>query len=435
MKGKDIGTLFALGGVPFIMVLGNSMLIPVLPQIKSILHLTSFKVSLIITLFSIPAGLVIPIAGFLSDRYGRKKVIIPSLLVYGIGGLIAALAAVFIKNPFNIILGGRVIQGIGAAGTAPVAMACAGDIFTGKQRSKALGSIEAANGLGKVVSPVLGSLIGLIAWYATFWVFPAITVVIAAAVWLVVKEPKGAGSQQKVGQYIQQVKKVFTKKYGLLLTSFLAGSLALLILFGILFYLSDYLENPYKIFGVRKGLVLAIPVLFMSTTSLLTGAFIQKKVALMKILIITGLSVLAAALGILPFIKNIYLFVGGMAIAGIGVGLILPCLNTLITSSCSMEERGMVTSLYGGVRFFGVAIGPPLFGAMLSVGRFFMFWAPAAAVVITVILAVFFIPKKAPQPQEGNEQDKDAKFKKTRPKTSLGFAPARKKLPDKNKTT
>lgn len=56
-----------------IMVLGNSMLIPVLPDIREALNLSPVQVSLIITLFSLPAGLIIPITGFLSDRYGRKR--------------------------------------------------------------------------------------------------------------------------------------------------------------------------------------------------------------------------------------------------------------------------------------------------------------------------------------------------------------------------
>ena len=167
----------ALSGVPLIMVLGNSMLIPVLPDIRNALNLSSLQVSLIITLFSLPAGLIIPVTGFLSDRYGRKAIIIPALIVYGAGGLIAALAAIFFKqNAYMLILAGRVIQGIGAAGTAPIAMALCGDLFIDKERSRSLGSIEASNGLGKVISPVLGAAIGLLAWYAAFVLFPLIVI-------------------------------------------------------------------------------------------------------------------------------------------------------------------------------------------------------------------------------------------------------------------
>jgi len=407
LKGKSLLVLAALGTVPFIMVLGNSMLIPVLPQMQKELGISQFQASLVISLFSIPAGIVIPFAGFLSDRIGRKKVIAPALIIYGIGGIIAGIAALLMKNAYWLIISGRILQGIGAAGTAPVAMALAGDLFTGKERSKALGYIEASNGMGKVVSPVLGSLIGLIAWFATFFMFPVLTVPAALAVWLLIKEPSTQRQVQGIGQYLSSVKNIFANKAAYLLTAFLTGSLALMLLFGILFFLSDYLETSLKLFGAKKGLVLAIPVLFMSTTSLATGAVIKKKVPLMKKMVIGGLGLITLSLALLPFFRSPWANVAIMAVTGIGVGSILPCLNTMITSSASITQRGMITSLYGGVRFFGVAAGPPLFGVLDNFdGRFVMFWSSAAAALITGVLAILFLPSKAPeQTAEESEQD------------------------------
>lgn len=408
MKGKTMVLLSTLGAVPFIMVLGNSMLIPVLPDMQKQLGISQFQTSLIITLFSVPAGLIIPLAGFLSDRIGRKNVIAPSLIIYGLGGLVAGTAAQLSKNPYLLVIAGRIVQGIGAAGTAPVAMALVGDIFTSKERSKALGFIEASNGFGKVVSPVLGSLIGLVAWFATFFVFPLFTVPIAVAVWFLVKEPTSGRSQQSIRQYVGSIAAIFKNKAAFLITSFIAGALSLLLLFGILFYLSDYLESSLKLFSVKKGLVLAVPVLAMSTTSLATGSFIKKQVSLMKKLVIAGLGIITLTLGLLPFFKNPWMDVAVMSVTGIGVGLILPCLNTLITSSSSIQERGMVTSLYGGVRFFGVAAGPPLFGFLDNYGKLLMFWSGAGAALAVGILGLLTLPAKAQAPApSGTGEEKD----------------------------
>ena len=77
---KQTASLLALSSVPLIMTLGNSMLIPVLPAIEEALDITSLQASLIITVYSVMAIILIPIAGYLSDRVGRKKVIIPSLI-------------------------------------------------------------------------------------------------------------------------------------------------------------------------------------------------------------------------------------------------------------------------------------------------------------------------------------------------------------------
>lgn len=74
MKDKK-WDLMALASIPLIMTLGNSMLIPVLPQISRELQISSFQVSLLITLYGLMAILMIPVAGYLSDRYGRKKLL------------------------------------------------------------------------------------------------------------------------------------------------------------------------------------------------------------------------------------------------------------------------------------------------------------------------------------------------------------------------
>lgn len=439
MPGKSgAAVLAALSGVPFIMVLGNSMIIPVLTDIKSALDLSDFEVSLIITLFSVPAGLIIPLAGFLSDRFGRKVVIAPSLILYGLGGIVSGLAGFFLgKAAFSAILGGRILQGIGAAGTAPIAMALCGDLFTGKERSKSLGIIEAANGFGKVLSPVLGSLIGLIAWYATFLFFPAVVIPIVIALWLLVKEPESNRSKQSVGQYLQSIKQIFEKKSAMLLTSFFAGMTALLLLFGVLFFLSEYLESRYNLKGVMKGFALAIPVLFMSLTSYITGVLLKKKLKLMKWLVFIGLAVISASLAVMGiFNRNTLIFFAAISTAGVGTGLTLPCLNFIITSSCQAQKRGLVTSLYGSVRFFGVALGPPLFGLLMG-RRPLMFWLAAALAGVAALLAVFLIrvrdmkkPAVTPSDGAGNQTGVTVKPQTVRLKIPVFvFSPAKKPMP------
>ena len=133
------------------------MLIPILPTIEKKLHISSFQVSMIITIYSIVAILLIPIAGYLSDRWGRKMVMVPSLLIAAIGGAITGWVSWKVDNPYNWILIGRAIQGIGA-GAMPVVIPCVGDLYKDeKQVSTGLGIIETSNTFGKVLSPILGS--------------------------------------------------------------------------------------------------------------------------------------------------------------------------------------------------------------------------------------------------------------------------------------
>ncbi len=404
MQKSYILPFSVLAAVPFIMVLGNSMLIPVLPEMRNALNLTQFQSGLIITLFSVPAGVTIPLAGLLSDRVSRRWIIAGALIIYAAGGLIAGLGSVLLKS-YRIILAGRVLQGIGAAGTAPIAMALSSDIFTSNERSKVLGMLEASNGMGKVVSPILGSAIGLIAWWAVFFLFPIICVPLALGMLFLVKEPQQKKSPQSLSEYRKDLGKIFKKKGISLIMTFLAGSVVLFVLFGVLFYLSEHLETRYGLDGIVKGLVLAIPVLAMATTSYITGLVTQKRTNLHKALVVLGTGILSGAMFLAAFfIQNTYLMIAALVLAGIGTGMVLPNLNTMITSSCNIDERGMITSLYGGVRFFGVALGPPLFGLLMEKSELIMFIVPAILTAVVGVLNFFFCNAKLLKQKP--EQDK-----------------------------
>lgn len=391
MKKDSIIKLAALSGVPFIMVIGNSMLIPAFPMMGQALNISQLQVGLTITLFSIPAGLTIPILGFISDKIGRKKVIVPALIVYAIGGLISGVAPLLLDNPYNMIIAGRIVQGIGAAGTGPIAMALVGDIFKGNERSKALGIIEAANGLGKIVSPIIGALIATLIWYALFYVYAILAVPVAILVWLVIKEPPIKNKDRSAKTYVNNIIKIFKQKGKTLIGSYAAGSVVLLVLFGVLSFLSDVLETEYGLKGVTKGFALAGPVLAMSGTAYFSGRFLQSHRNLMKESIVTGLIMSAIALAMVAVIKNDYVFFAGLFFNGVGAGLVLPAVNTLVTSSAPIEERGGITALYGSVRFFGVAAGPPTFSMLIETSRLLMFAVGSGLVAIAAMLAIFLV--------------------------------------------
>ncbi|SEM70342.1 MFS transporter [Paenibacillus sp. OV219] len=388
----------ALATVPLVLVLGNSMLVPILPDMEKKLHITSFQSSLVITLFSVSAGLIIPISGYLSDRYSRKAVILPSLALYGIAGIVAGIGAVM--HSYWLLIASRALQGIGAAGTSPIAMALVGDMYKDGTESEALGLIEASNGAGKVVSPIIGSLLALIAWYMPLFAFPLFCAGSFFAMMLLIKEPPKASKEAvPVKQYVGDIKKVFREKGRWLISSFIAGSLGLFILFGVLFRLSDLLEKaPYHIDGVAKGGVLAIPLLFLVITAYITGHRIKNNGTLMRRLMIIGLAVMSGALAAAAFLHhNIYALIGFAALSSLGTGMLLPCLNTLITGAVDRPHRGMVTSLYSSLRFLGVAFGPPLFGWMASRSDTLLYSVVSALSACALLIIIFLVhpPQKA----------------------------------------
>jgi len=392
------------------------MLIPVLPTMKAKLDLTSFETSFLITAFSIAAGIVIPFAGYLSDRFSRKIVVIMGLSLYGLGGLLAGLSALW-WDSYAMIMMGRIMQGIGAAGTAPIAMALVGDLFNGADESRALGLLETSNGLGKVLSPIFGSLLALIAWYMVFLAFPAICGLVLLLFLFLVKEKKQKKEPKPVKQYVHSISQVFKQHGKWLIPAFFIGSICLFTLFGVLFYLSDLLEDRYKIDGVIKGGFLAIPLLVMSITAYVTGLIIKKKLKLMRLFVIVGMVLLAASYVIASFMESAYSLIAVLVIGSLGTGMILPCLNSMIIGAVKKDERGMITSLYSGVRFIGVAIGPPVFTWLLGFSKTVMFYSIAGLSALFAVVAFIWLkPQMAggsqskQHQQEGEKQEKQEAF-------------------------
>lgn len=378
------------------MVLGNSMLIPILPEIKANLGLTLTQVGLLITAFSVPAGLTIPLAGLISDHYGRKTIMVPALVVYGLGGLVSGTAAWFLSQPYSWMLAGRLIQGVGAGGTYQLAMALTGDIFTSRERTRALGLLETANGLGKVVSPIAGSALALLVWFAPFFAYGLLAIPIALAVaWLV---PEHLEEKRKarldLRAYFYSVGNIFRIRGAALISCFLAGMFALLILFGVLSYISDILRLRYGITGFASGLLIAIPVGLMALSSYLAATHLKEDENHLREAVLTGLLLLAAALVTIGVVTNIYLLFIALSVMGTSTGLILPAVNTLITGAAETGERGIITCLYGATRFFGVAIGPPAFGLVTSIGRLPLFILAGLAVATVAILAFTWLHER-----------------------------------------
>ncbi|WP_379159943.1 MFS transporter [Paenibacillus sp. sgz5001063] len=409
MKGQK-GALVALASIPLIMTLGNSMLLPILPQISSELGISAFEVSMIITVYGLIAILMIPIAGYLSDRYGRKKVILPSLIIAALGGAGCVAAAWFLEGAvaYWVILAGRFIQGIGAAGAFPIVIPFVGDLFKDeKEVSKGLGVVETSNTFGKVLSPILGAYLGTLLWYAPFIAIPILCLISFALVILLVKEPKAEeqAENKAIKQFLREIKDILREKGRWLYSIFAIGGICMFVTFGVLFYLSETLEAKYNLHGSSKGFVLAIPLALLCLASYGSGKVIGQNKMLMKWLGFGGMVLLTAAMVITGFNNNIYFMVGFLSLSGIGIGVALPCMDALITESIEQENRGTITSLYSSMRFIGVALGPPVVSLLMTRGHWVLFGTMAAVGTVGALLTLFAV-----KPSEGsNKEDRPQK--------------------------
>src|SRR5690606_31871261 len=94
---------------------------------------------------------------------------------------------------------------------------------------------------------------------------------------------------------------------------------------------------------------------------------------------------------LLPLFTNLVPFMTILFFLGVSIGILLPPINSLITGATSTDRRGIITCLYGTVRFFGVAIGPPTFGLTVEYGKWVMFLGAAAIAGIAALIGCMFI--------------------------------------------
>lgn len=377
--------IISLASVPLIMTLGNSMLIPVLPLLEKKLDISSLQSSLIITVYSIVAIVFIPLAGFLSDRYGRKKVIVPALIITGIGGFIAAFASWKMDNPYYLILAGRVLQGIGASGAMPIVLPLVGDIFhhDEEEASSTLGVIETSNTVGKVLSPILGSALAAVVWFLPFVSIPVFSAISVLLIIFLIKNDKEDNEEPlKFSKYWSLIKDVFREHKRWLIAVFIIGAILMFILFGFLFYLSNTLEDKFDFKGVKKGLLLAIPLLALAIASYVSGKKIKDNLVVMKWVTFSGIVLMGLSVAVISFMEHFIYLLIIFLLCGTGIGVALPSLDALITESIDKTIRGAITSIYSSMRFIGVAAGPPVIAVLMKRN---IFWIVALLSIFALI--------------------------------------------------
>jgi len=393
---KQKWAIVSMSSIPLVMTLGNSMLIPVLPSMEKELSITSFQTSMIITVYSIVAIFLIPVAGYISDHIGRKKVIIPSLLIAAVGGLISWWAAWKLTDAYWLILVGRALQGVGAAGAMPIVLPLVGDMFKSEDDvSSCLGLIETSNTLGKVLSPILGAFLAGFIWYLPFFSIPVFCIISVILMILLVKCPKSNEEPIPFKQFFTNIKKTFTEKGRWLYAIFFIGGILMLVLFGILFYLSETFEKEYGIKDLKKGFFLALPLGALCLASFISGKIIKKNKVLMKRITLISIIVAAISIGALWFSIKLWYMITMFLITGIGIGLSLPCLDALITEGIEKKERGTISSIYSSMRFIGVAVGPPLIAVLMKYANHWIFIVLSSLSIIAAVVTVFAIKPKA----------------------------------------
>lgn len=312
-------------------VMGILLLVPVAPQMMQAfadVPGVEFLVPVLLTLPGLCIALFSPVAGLLGDRLGRKRLLIGSMLVYGLAGM-APMALLDIYQ----ILASRVLVGICEALIMTLSTTLIGDLFTGKARERWLSSQTAVASLSALLFLALGGLLGRQGWQAPFLIY-GLSWPMALAVLLLVREPLRVdravpGWSALPGRHV-------------LLTS-VTTILAAILFYTIQINVSTVLPG----FGVTDPAKIG---LFSALASVGTplGSLIFWTVARRDVRLLLGLefALMAAAFLAMGHAPDAVWFIAAAFAGQLAAGLLLPTLLTWAMSALSFEVRGRGMGLW-----------------------------------------------------------------------------------------
>ncbi len=370
---KNLQIIFC---ITMISVMEVSCIAPVLPKIAEALSITAAQANYLIVVFTMPGIILSPFFGIAADRFGRKNVLIPALLLFGICGTIAGFT-----TDFSLLLILRFFQGAGAASLGSLNQTIIGDIFPGNDRVTAMGYNSSVISVGTMIYPSIGGAVAMIGWHNPFFLaalaFPVSLLVILG---LDFNEPVKNG---KISVYLKHSFKLIKQKE--ILSLYIGTLAAFILLYGIfLAFFPFYMKEHFHATPLMIGLAMSVSSIGAIIGSInlgrLSRTFSSKK------LLVTAYLIYPVALGAAYFMPVIQLFIIPVFIYGFANGILIPNIQTQISILAPDEYRGAFMSINSSVLRLGQTIGPVM--SALIIARFnegFLFAAGALFAVITAI--------------------------------------------------
>ena len=362
---------------------------PVLPTIATGLNISPQQSGLIMAGYLIPVALGTPIFGILADRFGFKKIIIPSLLVFALGGVLCAMSP-----NFRSLIEGRILQGFGGSSMEALVLAIIGSLYGGKKLIQAMAFNAGAIGVGSTIYPILGGVLASLNWRYPF-ALSLLAVPVALLVSLKLKLPKIKKPTEKfnLSNYVKNILKSIQNRNVLLL--FFAVITLFLVEFGAFYtftpvFAGEKLEATSAVIGI----VLTTNALSLTVFSFFVTLFAHKvsEINLIKISFV----IFAVALCIIPTVDSIPMLVIPCVLIGIVEALAFPSLQSSIAKLAPQEYRSGFMSVNVTIQAVGRAIGPVFAGILFGIGGIAaVCFIGAAVTVISIVIFSLFINVKS----------------------------------------
>jgi MFS transporter, DHA1 family, tetracycline resistance protein len=380
--------VFLMALTVFIDFTGFGLVIPLLPFWAEHLGATALVIGLLSTSFALVQFVFTPMLGALSDRVGRKPIIMGSLLIEALSFALTALA-----GSLPLLFVARAIGGLGASNLGS-AQAVVADVTSRKERARSMGMIGAAIGLGFVVGPALGGLLAPLGPALPFLVAMGVALLNVILVWAFLPETRI--------RHADRTSSTSHVVFGGWSKAFRNAQVARLVLINLLYTVAfTGMETVFALFtlhtfgwtAMQNGLLFTyIGVIVIVMQGGLVGRLV-KWIGEQRLLIV-GLLLLAVGLVLVPWSTTLAMLLITLGILSAGDGAVTPIVSTLLSFVSPPDAHGETLGFAQGMAGLGRILGPLAAGSLFTLGIRLPFLLGGILAIAGVLLALPLLREK-----------------------------------------
>ncbi|MGA8658528.1 MAG: MFS transporter [Chthoniobacterales bacterium] len=354
MRKSPLATILS---IVFIDLIGFGMIIPILPLYAARFRANEWQIGFLLASYSFMQFLAAPLLGWLSDKYGRRPILLCSLLGSALGYLLMANA-----TALSMLFLARGIMGVAGAsvGTASAYIA---DITAPEDRSRRIGLIGAAFGVGFVLGPAIGGVLSHLSVEAPFWFAGTLAMLNALAVLLFLPEPESHAARDKARLGTKEMfEQAGSWRLGVLVLTYFVAIAAFAIVTMI------YPQVSVRRFELNQSQISYIFVVIGLVGALIQGGGIgrlSKHFGDLN-LACAGLAIMAVSMVVMPLASSVHLFLLFTIGLAIGNSLSQPTINALASKGASQNLQGRVLGALQSAGSLGRVFGPAIGGFLLA---------------------------------------------------------------------
>jgi DHA1 family tetracycline resistance protein-like MFS transporter len=378
--------LFIIFLTIFVNLIGFGIIIPLLPFYAQTFGASPFVIGLLFAAFSICQLIAAPALGDLSDRYGRRPV-----LIFSLAGTVVSFAMLAVAHSVAMLFAARIVDGL-SGGNISTARAYVADVTEPKDRARAYGVIGAAFGLGFILGPAISGVLAGVSYTAPIWTAAAVTLAATIVAW--------AWLPETVHRAHAGVGNPFRYLPGLMRRPVVRRVLTIDFVYWLAF---SIFQTTFALFAQRRfGFDVPHPGYFFAAFGILgaivQGAFIRPVVRRFgdKRTFLIGLGCAAIGLVAMAAAPSVSALVVSMVPLTLGMGFGHPTVASLVSRAARGDEQGRVQGAASALESLGRTIGPVWGNSSLQHwGEGTPYASAAVLVIVTLLIALGYEVREA----------------------------------------